>query len=174
MTPPKSNKRFFTPSNFGFFIEIFCKVSASREKNRASREKNEACFDFSEAQPVLSKKQNQACLKFRFFRGAAGFIKKAKSSLCLSGTALRCMLRWLLCPGRSPGLTESASALRTSPRSLDAERDSFGVVASPKRLSRVATGDPMRHRCAPTNGVAMKYRVRVADIPLALRNEGRE
>ena len=55
MTPPKSNKRFFTPSNFGFFIEIFCKVSASREKNRASREKNEACFDFSEAQPVLSK-----------------------------------------------------------------------------------------------------------------------
>lgn len=52
MTPPKSNKRFFTPSKFGFFIEIFCKVSASREKNRASREKNEACFDFSEAQPV--------------------------------------------------------------------------------------------------------------------------
>ena len=66
MTPPKSNKRFFTPSNSGFFIEIFCKVSASREKNRASREKNEACFDFSEAQPVLSKKQNQACLKFDF------------------------------------------------------------------------------------------------------------
>lgn len=59
MTPPKSNKRFFTPSNFGFFIEIFCKVSASREKNRASREKNEACFDFSEAQPVLSKNKNK-------------------------------------------------------------------------------------------------------------------
>lgn len=44
------------------------------------------------------------------------------------------------------------SALRTSSRSPGAERDSFGVVASPKRLSRVATGDPMRHRCAPTNG----------------------
>ena len=55
MTPPKSNKRFFTPSNFGFFIEIFCKVSASREKNRASREKNEVYFNFSEAQSVLSK-----------------------------------------------------------------------------------------------------------------------
>ena len=75
-----------------------------------------------------------------------------KTRLCLSGTALRCMLRWLLCPGRSPGLTESVSALRTSPRSPGAEIDSFGVVASPKRLSRVATGDPMRHRCAPTNG----------------------
>ena len=75
------------------------------------------------------------------------------------------MLRWLLCPGRSPGLTESVSALRTSPRSPGAERDSFGVVASPKRMGRVATGDLMRHRCAPTNGVAMKYRVRVADIP---------
>lgn len=49
MTPPKSNKRFFTPSKFGFFIEIFCKVSASREKKQ-----NQAClkFDFSEAQPV--------------------------------------------------------------------------------------------------------------------------
>ena len=48
MTPPKSNKRFFTPSNFGFFIEIFCKVSASREKN-------EVYFNFSEAPPVLCK-----------------------------------------------------------------------------------------------------------------------
>lgn len=43
------------------------------------------------------------------------------------------------------------SALRTSPRSPGAERDSFGVVASPKRMGRVATGDLMRHRCAPTN-----------------------
>ena len=31
--------------------------------------------------------------------------------------------------------------------------------ASPKRLSRVAVSDLMRHRCAPTNGVAMKYRI---------------
>ena len=26
-------------------------------------------------------------------------------------------------------------------------------------MSMVAVSDPMRHRCAPTNGVAMKYRV---------------
>lgn len=32
-------------------------------------------------------------------------------------------------------------------------------------MSMVAVSDPMRHRCAPTNGVAMKYRVRAADIP---------
>ena len=31
--------------------------------------------------------------------------------------------------------------------------------ASPKRLSRVAVRDLIRHRCAPANGVAMKYRV---------------
>ena len=124
--------------------------------------------------------------------------------MCLSGTALRCMLRWSLCPGRGPGLTESVSALRTSPRSPGAESDSSGVVAhlrsawavwrpespcviaallrmgvtmeyrvraadipslsgcrewllwrssaSPKRLSRVAVSDLIRHRCAPTNG----------------------
>lgn len=61
MTPPKSNKRFFTPSKFGFFIEIFYKVSARREKNRASREKNEACFDFSEAQPVPHASSLRSC-----------------------------------------------------------------------------------------------------------------
>ena len=41
-----------------FFSETqpyLSKVSASRVKNRASRVKNEACFNFSEAQPVLSK-----------------------------------------------------------------------------------------------------------------------
>gem|GEM_PF-6881224 len=82
-----------------------------------------------------------------------------KTRLCLSGTALRCMLRWSLCPGRSPGLTESVSALRTSPRSPGAERLLWRSSASPKRLSRVVVSDPMRHRCAPTNGVTMKYRV---------------
>ena len=35
----------------------------------------------------------------------------------------------------------------------------WGSSASPKRMGRVTTGDLMRHRCAPTNGVAMKYRV---------------
>jgi len=34
---------------------VFCKDSASREKNRASREKNEVYFNFSEAPPVLCK-----------------------------------------------------------------------------------------------------------------------
>ena len=39
------------------------------------------------------------------------------------------MLRWLLCPGRSPGLTESVSALRTSPSlyGREAESESSGV-----------------------------------------------
>ena len=38
------------------------------------------------------------------------------------------MLRWSLCPGRSPGLTESVSALRTSPRSPGVE--AAGVIAA--------------------------------------------
>lgn len=90
----------------------------------------------------------------RYFRGAAGFIQKAKSSLCLSGTALRCMLRWLFCPGLRPGLTESVSALRTSPRSPGGRQrvTPLRSSASPKRLSRVAVSDLIRHRCAPTNG----------------------
>jgi len=44
-------------------------------KNRASRVKNEARFNFSEAQPVLSKKQNQVYLNFDFSLNAALLIK---------------------------------------------------------------------------------------------------
>uniref|UniRef100_UPI003FED3FAE hypothetical protein n=1 Tax=Candidatus Limisoma sp. TaxID=3076476 RepID=UPI003FED3FAE len=40
------------------------KVSASRVKNRASRVKNEARFNFSEAQPVLSKRKVLARFSF--------------------------------------------------------------------------------------------------------------
>lgn len=64
------------------------------------------------------------------------------------------MLRWLFCPGLRPGLTESVSALRTSPRSPGGRQrvTPLRSSASPKRMSRVAVSDPMRHRCAPTNG----------------------
>lgn len=82
------------------------------------------------------------------------FYPKSKIKLVPQRHRVRCMLRWLFCPGLRPGLTESVSALRTSPRSPGGRQrvTPLRSSASPKRMSRVAVSDPMRHRCAPTNG----------------------
>ena len=67
------------------------------------------------------------------------------------------------------------SALRTSSRSPGAESDSSGVVAHLRSAWagwRSVTSFVIA--ALLRMGVAMKYRVRAADIPLALRNEGRE
>ena len=56
--------------------------------------------------------------------------------MCFSGTALRCMPGRSHSPGRGPGLTESASALRTSDAGL-----------LPESLCRMRCGRRMQGRC---------------------------
>ena len=91
-------------------------------------------------------------------------------AMCFSGTALRCMLGRSHSPGRGPGLTESASALRTSDAGLLPE--SLCRRRCGRRMQGCCrshcTGSVADVGCRIVAGVTVKEALRTSDAGLLL------
>ena len=90
--------------------------------------------------------------------------------MCFSGTALRCMPGRSYSPGRGPGLTESASALRTSdagllPGSLCRKRCGRRMLDCCRSH---CTGSVADVGCRVVAGVAVQEALRTSDAGLLL------